>query len=101
MGVTNAMYANGMRYDNPKKPYDMKGFVNGKPEAVAALKFYKELFDCCTPPGHSNAYMTEDLDSYKSGQVAMQMNFIAFFPGIAKDPNVGGEKTGFFTSPKA
>lgn len=45
--------------------------------------------------------MTEDLDSYKSGQVAMQMNFIAFFPGIAKDPNVGGEKTGFFTMPKA
>jgi len=100
MGVTNVLYAYGMQYDNPKKPYDMKGFING-PEAVAGLKFYKELFDCCTPPGHSNAYMTEDLDSYKSGQVAMQMNFIAFFPGIAKDPNVGGEKTGFFTMPKA
>jgi multiple sugar transport system substrate-binding protein len=100
MGVTNVLYAYGMQYDNPKKPYDMKGFING-PEVVAGLKFYKELFDCCTPPGHSNAYMTEDLDSYKSGQVAMQMNFIAFFPGIAKDPNVGGEKTGFFSMPKA
>jgi multiple sugar transport system substrate-binding protein len=100
MGVTSTMYAYGMEYQNPKKPYDMKDFING-PEAVAGLKFYKELFDCCTPPGHSNAYMTEDLDSYKSGQVAMQMNFIAFFPGIAKDPNVGGEKTGFFTMPKA
>jgi multiple sugar transport system substrate-binding protein len=44
--------------------------------------------------------MTEDLDSYKSGQVAMQMNFIAFFPGISKDPQVGGEKTGFFPIPK-
>jgi multiple sugar transport system substrate-binding protein len=44
--------------------------------------------------------MTEDLDAYKSGQVAMQMNFIAFFPGISKDPNVGGEKTGFFAIPK-
>jgi multiple sugar transport system substrate-binding protein len=100
MGVTNTMYAYGMEYQNPKKPYDMKGFING-PEPVAGLKFYKELFDCCTPPGHSNAYMTEDLDSYKSGQVAMQMNFIAFFPGIAKDPNVGGDKTGFFPMPKA
>ena len=100
MGVTNTLYAYGFEYANPKKPYDMKGFINS-PEAVAGLKFYKELFDCCTPPGHSNAYMTEDLDSYKSGQVAMQMNFIAFFPGIAKDPNVGGEKTGFFTMPKA
>lgn len=99
MGVTSAMYANGTRYDNPAKPYDMKGYVNGKP-AVDALKAYKEFYDCCTPPGHSNAYMTEDLDAYKSGQVAMQMNFIAFFPGIAKDPAVGGEKTGFFVNPK-
>ncbi|MDO9570217.1 MAG: extracellular solute-binding protein [Hydrogenophaga sp.] len=100
MGVTNTMYANGMRYDNPAKPYDLKGYING-PEAVAGLKFYKELFDCCTPPGHTNAYMTENLDAYKSGQVAMQMNFIAFFPGINKDPAVGGEKTGFFPMPMA
>ena len=100
MGVTSAMYANGMHYDNPKKAYDMQGYING-PGAVEGLKFYKELYDCCTPPGHSNAYMTENLDAYKSGQVAMQMNFIAFFPGIAKDPAVGGEKTGFFAMPKA
>jgi multiple sugar transport system substrate-binding protein len=100
MGVTNAMYAFGMRYDNPNKPYDMQGYING-PGAVEGLKFYKDLYDCCTPPGHSNAYMTENLDAYKSGQVAMQMNFIAFFPGIAKDPGVGGQKTGFFAMPKA
>jgi multiple sugar transport system substrate-binding protein len=100
MGVTNTMYAWGMEYDNPKKPYEMKGFINGA-DAVAGLKFYKDLYDCCTPPGHANAYMTENLDSYKSGQTAMQMNFIAFFPGIAKDPSVGGEKTGFFAMPKA
>lgn len=99
MGVANTMYAYGMEYDNPKKPYDMKGFING-PGAVKGLKFYKELYDCCTPPGHSNAYMTENLDAYKSGQVAMQMNFIAFFPGISKDPQVGGEKSGFFAMPK-
>lgn len=99
MGVSNTMYAYGMEYDNPKKPYDMKGFING-PGAVKGLKFYKELYDCCTPPGHSNAYMTENLDAYKSGQVAMQMNFIAFFPGISKDPQVGGEKSGFFAMPK-
>jgi multiple sugar transport system substrate-binding protein len=86
MGVTSALYANGVRYDNPAKPYDMKGFVNSK-AAADALKIYKDFYDCCTPPGHSNAYM-------------MQMNFIAFFPGIAKDPAVGGEKTGFFTNPR-
>jgi len=98
MGFTSAFYAWGARYDNPNKPYDMKGYVNS-PAAIEALTAYKALYDCCTPPGHSNAYMTENLDAYKSGQVAMQMNFIAFFPGIAKDPNVGGEKTGFFSNP--
>ena len=99
MGVTNTMYAYGFEYENPKKPYDMKGWVNSA-GAVKGLQFYKELYDCCTPPGHSNAYMTENLDAYKSGQVAMQMQFIAFFPGIAKDPQVGGDKTGFFPIPR-
>jgi multiple sugar transport system substrate-binding protein len=99
MGVTNTLYAYGFEYANPAKAYDMKGYVNSA-GAVKGLKFYKELYDCCVPPGHSNAYMTEDLDAYKSGQVAMQMNFIAFFPGISKDPQVGGEKTGFFPIPK-
>jgi multiple sugar transport system substrate-binding protein len=99
MGVMNTMYAYGFEYQNPRKPYDMKGYVNG-PGAVKGLQFYKDLYDCCTPPGHSNAYMTENLDAYKSGQVAMQMQFIAFFPGISKDPQVGGDKTGFFPMPK-
>ncbi len=98
MGVTSAMYAYGFQYENPKKPYDMAGYVNSA-NAVKALEVYKDLFKCCTPPGHTNAYMTENLDAYKSGQVAMQMNFIAFFPGIAKDPDVGGAKTGFFVNP--
>jgi multiple sugar transport system substrate-binding protein len=99
MGVTNTMFASGMDFANPAKAYDMKGFINGA-GAVKGLKLYKELYDCCTPPGHSNAYMTENLDAYKSGQVAMQMNFIAFWPGVAKDPQVGGEKSGFFAMPK-
>jgi multiple sugar transport system substrate-binding protein len=98
MGATSALYAWGMQYDNPKKPYELEGFTNSK-NAVAGLEFYKSLYKCCTPPGHSNAYMSENLDAYSSGQVAMQMNFIAFFPGIAKDPDVGGAKTGFFVNP--
>ncbi len=98
MGVTSAMYAWGMEYDNPERPYDMGGYVNG-PAAVEALSFYKELYECCTPPGHSDAYMVANLDAYKSGQVAMQMNWFAFFPGIAKDEDVGGDKSGFFVNP--
>jgi len=98
MGVTAALYANGFQYEDPANPYHMEGFVNSA-AAVEALEFYKELFKCCTPPGHTNAYMVENLDAYRSGQVAMQMNWFAFFPGIAKDENVGGDKSGFFVNP--
>jgi len=98
MGVTSAMYPWDFKYQDPDKPYHMEGFTNG-PEGVAALEFYKELYECCTPPGHSDAYMVANLDAYKSGQVAMQMNWFAFFPGIAKDPDVGGDKSGFFVNP--
>ena len=45
--------------------------------------------------------MQEGLDAFKSGQVAMQMNWFAFFPGLYKDPNVGGDKIGFFVNPGA
>ena len=98
MGVTAALYSWGFQYENPKKPYDMNGYVNS-PAAAEALAFYKSLYDCCTPPGHSDAYMVANLDAYKSGQVAMQMNWFAFFPGIAKDESVGGDKSGFFVNP--
>jgi multiple sugar transport system substrate-binding protein len=98
MGVTEAMYAWGFQYENPDKPYDMQGYVNSA-DAAAALEFYKDLYKCCTPPGHSDAYMTANLDAYKSGTVAMQMNWFAFFPGINKDEDVGGDKSGFFVNP--
>src|SRR5260370_7695312 len=76
----------------------MQGFVNS-PDAAKGLEVYKELYKCCTAPGMSNAYMSEGLDAFKSGQVAMQMNWFAFFPGLYKDPNVGGAKIGFFVNP--
>jgi len=45
MGVTNVMYDYGFDYDNPKKPYEMNGFVNS-PGAVKGLELYKEIFKC-------------------------------------------------------
>jgi len=98
MGVTNVLYNWGFQYDNPKKPYEMDGFVNSA-DAAKGLDFYKELYKCCTAPGMTNAYMQEGLDAFKSGQVAMMMNWFAFFPGLYKDPNVGGDKIGFFVNP--
>ena len=98
MGVTNVLYPFGFKYEDPKKPYAMNGFVNS-PDAVRGLELYKALYKGSTPPGLSNAYMGEGLDAFKSGQVAMMMNWFAFFPGLNKDPNVGGDKIGFFVNP--
>jgi len=98
MGVTNALYNYGFAYENPNKPYDIDGFVNSD-GAIEGLEFYKDLYDCCTPPGSSDWYMGANIDAYKSGQVAMQMNFAFIWPGVEADPNVGGGKSGYFPSP--
>ena len=98
MGVTNALYNYGFLYENPDKPYDLEGFVNSA-GAVEGLEFYKSLYDTVTPPGSSNWYMGENIDAYKSGQVAMQMNFAFIWPGVEADPNVGGGKSGYFANP--
>jgi len=98
MGVTNALYNYGFEYADPKKPYSLDGFVNSS-EAAAGLQFYKDLYDCCTPPGSSDWYMSENIDAYKSGQVAMQMNFAFIWPGVEADANVGGGKSGYFPNP--
>ncbi|MEM1376861.1 MAG: extracellular solute-binding protein [Pseudomonadota bacterium] len=98
MGATGALYAWGFKYENEPGSYDMEGAVNSA-AAVEALEFYKELYNCCTPPGYDNAYMEQSLDAFKSGQVAMAMNWFAFFPGLAADPNTGGDKIDFFVNP--
>ncbi|MBE0454580.1 ABC transporter substrate-binding protein [Roseovarius autotrophicus] len=98
MGVTNALYNYGFLYENPEKPYDMEGFVNS-PGAVEGLEFYKALYDCCTPPGSSDWYMSETIDAFKSGQAALQMNFAFIWPGVNADPNVGGDRSGYFPNP--
>lgn len=98
MGVTNALYNYGFKYQNPDKPYDLEGFVNSE-TAIKGLEFYKKLYETTTPPGASDAYMSANIDAYKSGQVAMQMNFAFIWPGVEADPNVGGGKSGYFSNP--
>ena len=98
MGVTSALYPWGFKYENEPGSYDMEGAVNSA-EAVEALEFYKEFYKTATPPGYTNAYMGESLDAFKSGQVALAMNWFAFFPGLHADPNTGGDKIDFFVNP--
>ena len=100
MGATAALYTHGFKYENEPGSYDMEGAVNSE-AAVRGLEFYKELYDCCTPPGYTDAYMEQSLDAFKSGQVAMAMNWFAFFPGLYADPDVGGDKIDFFVNPGA
>ena len=94
----DVLYSYGFKYDNPDKPYDMEGFVNS-PGAVAGLEFYKALYDCCTPPGSSNGYMGENIDAYKSGQVAMQMNFAFIWPGVRRRPERRRRQDRLFRQP--
>ncbi|MFK7853916.1 MAG: ABC transporter substrate-binding protein [Granulosicoccus sp.] len=98
MGVTNALYNYGFEYEDPDKPYELEGFVNSE-GAVKGLEYYKSLYDCCTPPGASDAYMSESIDAFKSGQVAMQMNFAFIWPGVEADPVVGNGNSGYFANP--
>jgi multiple sugar transport system substrate-binding protein len=98
MGAMDVLYSFGFQYENPDKPYDLEGFVNSA-QSVAGLEYYKALYDCCTPPGSSDTYMSENIDAYKSGQVALQMNFAFIWPGIHADANVGGDKSGYFPNP--
>jgi multiple sugar transport system substrate-binding protein len=98
MGVTNVLYNYGLTYGTPDEPYALDGVVNS-PEVVAGLEFFKALYDCCTPPGSSNWYMGETIDAYKSGQAAMMMNFAFIWPGVNSDPNVGGDRSGYFPNP--
>lgn len=98
MGVTNALYNYGFTYGTPENPYDLAGNINS-PGAVEGLEFYKALYDCCTPPGSSDWYMSETIDAYRSGQVAMQMNFAFIWPGVDQDSMVGGDRSGYFPNP--
>jgi len=98
MGATSALYPYGFKYEMTPGKYDMEGAVNSA-DAVAGLEKYKEIYKCCTPPGYNDSYMGEGLDAFKSGQVAMMMNWFAFWPGMYKDENVGGDKIGFFVNP--
>lgn len=98
MGVENAMFPFGGSWYGDG--YQVMGVVNS-PENVAAVQFYKDLYDCCQAPGLSNAFFTETNDAMIGGQVAMSMNYFAFFPALVNEgtnPNYF-DKMGFFANP--
>lgn len=97
MGFQNMLFSFGGDWSSPD--YNPEGVINS-PESVAALEYYKELYDCCQPPGMSNAFFAEVNDAFISGQAAMGMNYFAFFPALANpEVNPFADTTGYFVNP--
>lgn len=97
MGYENMMFSWGATWQNPDNTVD--GVVNSQ-QAVDALQFYKELYDCCQVPGLNNAFYTETNDAMIGGQAAMIMNYFAFFPALANEStNPYAKVTGYFANP--
>ena len=97
MGFQQVMWSYGGSYGDPTT-HRVKGYLNS-PESVEALKFYKELFQYA-PKNAADYYWQECLDAFKTGKVAMAMDYFAFFPGLL-DPAESqyAESTGFFPVP--
>ncbi len=97
MGFQNMLFSFGGNWSDEN--FNPEGVINS-PESVAALEYYRELYECCQPPGMSNAFFAEVNDAFISGQAAMGMNYFAFFPALA-NPQVNpyAESTGYFVNP--
>ena len=97
MGYENVLFSWGGDWGD-QKTYKAEGVLNSK-QAVDALDFYRGLYKFA-PPGSSDDFWQEGVNKYTAGQVAMSMNFFAFFPGLANSAtNPYADKTGFFSNP--
>ncbi|HYN88818.1 MAG TPA: sugar ABC transporter substrate-binding protein [Ardenticatenaceae bacterium] len=97
MGFENVLFSWGADWKDENN--NVQGVVNS-PEAVDALEFYRELYQCCSPPGMNNAFFQEVNDAFVSGQAVMAMNYFAFFPALASEgTNPHAANTGFFANP--
>ena len=98
MGFENVMFSYGADWKDPATN-EVLGIANS-PESIAALDFYRELYQCCSPPGMGNAFFQESNDAFISGQTAMAMNYFAFFPALASEAiNPHAANTGYFANP--
>lgn len=97
MGVENTMFPWGADWKDADN--NVLGVVNS-PEAIEATQFYADLYNCCSPPGLSNAFYTETNDAFVGGQVAMAMNYFAFFPALT-NPGINpyADTTNYFPNP--
>jgi multiple sugar transport system substrate-binding protein len=97
MGVGNALFSYGADWKD--KDNNVLGVVNS-PAAIDSVQYYHDLYQCCQPPGASNIFYPEVNNLFISGQVAMGMNYFAFFPALANPAtNPYADQTGYFANP--
>ena len=97
MGVENSVFAYGGSFGD-YETFQVTGLLNS-PESVEALEDYRELFTY-GPPGWGNAFFAEVNTAIAQGQVAMGMNFFAFFPSLVNEAtNPHAANMGFFANP--
>lgn len=97
MGFENVLFSWGGDWGD-YSTYKVDGILNSQ-TGVDALEFYKELYQF-VPPGSTNDFWQESINHFVGGEVAMAMNFFAFFPGLANTAsNPYAEGTAFFSNP--
>ncbi|HLH81490.1 MAG TPA: sugar ABC transporter substrate-binding protein [Chthonomonas sp.] len=98
MGFMQVLWCLGGEFFDPKTGA-VEGYVNS-PASVKALDFYTRELKQFTPPHSENYYFNETLDAFKSGEVAMALDWFTFFPALVdKSQNRYADVTGFFESP--
>jgi multiple sugar transport system substrate-binding protein len=96
MGFENVFFSYGADWKDANN--NVLGVVNSE-NAIKALELYKQLYSFA-PPGLNNAFFAETNDAYINGQVAMAMNYFAFFPALANpELNSHAADTGYFAMP--
>jgi multiple sugar transport system substrate-binding protein len=100
MGVQNIMFTYGGRWQNPETN-EVLGIVDS-PENIEAVQMYRDLWECCEPPGMASAFFVEVNDQMISGSAAMGMNYFAFWPSLVNEGTNPDyyDKMGFFSNPK-
>lgn len=97
MGVENSVFAYGGSFGD-YETFQVTGLLNS-PESIEALEDYRKLFTF-GPPGWGNAFFAEVNTAIAQGQVAMGMNFFAFFPSLVNEAtNPHAANMGFFANP--
>jgi multiple sugar transport system substrate-binding protein len=97
MGVENFLFSYGGSLGD-FATYKVSGLLNSK-ESVEGLEDYKKLFSF-GPPGWGNAFFAEVNTALAQSQVAMGMNYFAFFPSLLNEAtNPQAKNMGFFANP--